>query len=237
MTTTTRHLVESMIADWLEEEYTDVVLAEEGFVTIVKNGTRGYLPKRKKRAGDDWKDMNIAHFPTEKAAKDWLKKDQPGAVFIKEEADLNEIFVTIVKNGTRGYLPKWKKRSGDDWKSFNIAHFPSENEARAWVKKDHSDVMFVREEADLNESDYKVMHKTFTDAVSAAKEKAVKAGYTIDDDEWFRKVSSGPRKPGTDKTNRYSLELLTKKGGPAKKMLNFQVYNTGGAYELNAYIN
>lgn len=86
-------------------------------------------------------------------------------------------------------------------------------------------------------TDYKVMHKSFTDAVNTAKEKAEKAGYTIDDDEWFRKVSSGPRKPGTDKTNRYTVELLSKKGGAAKKALHFQVYNTGGSYELNAYIN
>ena len=105
-----------------------------------------------------------------------------------------------------------------------------------WLEES-TNILCVNEETDLNESDYKVMHKTFTDAVSAAKEKAEKAGYTIDDDEWFRKVSSGPRKPGKDKTNRYSLELITKKGGAAKKMLNFQVYNTGGAYELNAYIN
>jgi hypothetical protein len=90
----------------------------------------------------------------------------------------------------------------------------------------------------LEESDYKVMHKTFTDAVNTAKTKAEKSGYTIGDDEWFRKVSSGPRKPGTDKTNRYSIELLTKKGNPAKKYLHFQVYNTGGSYELiNSYIN
>lgn len=92
---------------------------------------------------------------------------------------------------------------------------------------------------DLDESQRKMNenHKTFTDAVNTAKEKAEKAGYTIDDDEWFRKVSSGPRKPGTDKTNRYTIELLTKKGNPARKHLHFQVYNTGGAYELNAYIN
>jgi len=97
------------------------------------------------------------------------------------------------------------------------------------------DIKLIKE--DLNESDYKVMHKTFTDAVNTAKEKAEKAGYTIDDDEWFRKVSSGPRKPGRDKTNRYSIELLTKRGNDAKKALQFQVYNTGNAFELNAYIN
>lgn len=99
----------------------------------------------------------------------------------------------------------------------------------------YSDVKVVKESS--NESDYKIMHKTFTDAVNTAKEKAEKSGYTIDDDEWFRNVSSGPRKPGTDKTNRYSIPLLTSKGNDAKKALHFQVYNTGNAYELNAYIN
>jgi hypothetical protein len=91
--------------------------------------------------------------------------------------------------------------------------------------------------ARLQESDYKVMHKSFTDAVAEAKKKAEKSGYTIDDDEWFRKVSSGPRKPGVDKTNDYTIELMTKRGGKARKALHFQVHNTGGAYELNAYIN
>jgi hypothetical protein len=100
------------------------------------------------------------------------------------------------------------------------------------------EIMGMIKESLEEASDYKVNHKTFTDAVNTAKEKAEKAGYTIDDDEWFRKVSTGPKKPGTDKTNRYTVELTTtKKGGAAKKALHFQVYNTGGSYELNAYIN
>ena len=111
-----------------------------------------------------------------------------------------------------------------------------------WLSKsdesiNESDYEVVKEDLDESQRKMNGNHKTFTDAVTAAKEKAEKAGYTIDDDEWFRKVSSGPRKPGTEKTNRYSIELLTKKGNPAKKLLHFQVYNTGGAYELNAYIN
>jgi hypothetical protein len=162
-----KQLVENMIHDWFSGE-----LTEEGFVTVIKTD-RGYLPRRKKRKGDVWKDYFISHFPTEKAARDWLKKENPDAVFESlEEA-----------------------------------------------------------------SDYKVMHNSFTDAVNAAKDKAEKAGYMIDEDEWFRKVSTGPRKPGADKTNRYTIELMTKKGGAAKKALQFQVYNTGKSYELNAYIN
>lgn len=151
------------------------------------------------------------------------------------ESLTEEGFVTVSKSD-RGYLPRWKKRKDDEWKDYRISHFPTEKAARDWLKKDNPDAIFESAEELEEATDYKVMHKSFTDAVNAAKEKAEKSGYTIDDDEWFRKVSSGPRKPGPDKTNRYTVELMAKKGA-AKKALHFQVYNTGGAYELNAYIN
>lgn len=112
----------------------------------------------------------------------------------------------------------------------NFINYELTNKGKSLVKS--------MKESLINESDYhQVNHKSFTDAVNTAKEKAENLGYVIDEDEWFRKVSTGPRKPGKDKTNTYSIELLTKKGNNAKKLLHFQVYNTGGSYELNAYIN
>jgi hypothetical protein len=149
--------------------------------------------------------------------------------------------MSTVKDLVEKMVGEWLKESYSvTHKGQPFAYFDTESEAKKHMEKyakkgDASSYKVVKES--LNESDYKVMHKSFTDAVNTAKEKAEKAGYTIDDDEWFRKVSSGPRKPGTDKTNRYTVELLTKKGGSAKKALHFQVYNTGGSYELNAYIN
>jgi hypothetical protein len=150
--------------------------------------------------------------------------------------------MSTVKSLVENMIQDWVNESyAVTHKGQPFAYFDTEAEAKKHLEKyakkgDASSYKVVKE--DLNEaSDYKVMHKSFTDAVNAAKEKAEKAGYTIDDDEWFRKVSSGPKKPGTDKTNRYTVELMTKKGGAAKKALHFQVYNTGGAYELNAYIN
>lgn len=120
-----------------------------------------------------------------------------------------------------------------------FAHFDTEEEAQKHMEKyakkgDAGSYKVVKES--LNESDYKIMHKSFTDAVNEAKKKAEKAGFRIDDDEWFRKVSTGPKKPGTDQTSRYTIEL-EKGGKTAKQALHFQVYNTGGAYELNAYIS
>ena len=61
--------------------------------------------------------------------------------------------------------------------------------------------------------------------------KVVKMGMTVDPKEIDNKVATGPKKPGTGKTNSYSLK--TNKG-----MLQIQVYNTGSGakpFELNMY--
>ena len=104
-------------------------------------------------------------------------------------------------------------------------------------------------------SDYPVYHFTYTSAINTAKEYAEKKGYEVDDEDSFRKIGMGPRKPSAGKTNRFSIEL-TKGGKPQKKLLHIQVYNMGtfkrdntngsyikslhggqDRYELNAYIN
>ena len=100
---------------------------------------------------------------------------------------------------------------------------------------DRKKIQSVMEEVNITESKFDIYHKDFSSAVQHARKQAEKRGYTIDDDEWFRTVSSGPRKPGTGKTNSYSIELLDKNGKPTKKKLSMQVYNTGKSYELNMY--
>lgn len=84
-------------------------------------------------------------------------------------------------------------------------------------------------------SDYDLYHKTFTDAVKTAVDIAKKRGYEVNEDDWFNKVSTGPRKPVEGDTNKYHIELL-KDGKPAKKMLHFQVYGMKNSYELNVYV-
>jgi len=103
-------------------------------------------------------------------------------------------------------------------------------------------------------SDYQVYHKTYSAAIATAKAYAEKKGYEVDDEDSFRKIGMGPKKPSAGKTNRFSIEL-TKGGKPQKKMLHIQVYNMGtfkrdsdgslvrsiyggqNEYELNCYIN
>lgn len=84
---------------------------------------------------------------------------------------------------------------------------------------------------------YEIYHKSFTSAASEAIAVAKKKGFEVDEDDWFRQVSTGPRKPGVGKTNSYTVEL-TKNGNPVRKRLVFQVYGMeSGTYELNAYVS
>ena len=88
----------------------------------------------------------------------------------------------------------------------------------------------------LNEAnDLKVYHKSYTEAIQTAKEYALKRGYMVDDDDSFRKIGMGPRKPSEGKTNKVSVEL-SKGGKPSNKQLHIQVYGMKNGYELNCYI-
>ena len=88
----------------------------------------------------------------------------------------------------------------------------------------------------LNEAnDLKVYHKSYTEAIQTAKEYALKRGYMVDDDDSFRKIGMGPRKPSEGKTNKVSVEL-SKGGKPSNKQLHIQVYGMKSGYELNCYI-
>ena len=83
---------------------------------------------------------------------------------------------------------------------------------------------------------YEIYHKDFSSAVQHAIKQVEKKGYTVDDDEWDRKVALGPRKPSKGKTNIYTIALL-KDGKETKRNLQMQVYYDEGRYELNMYIS
>ncbi len=89
----------------------------------------------------------------------------------------------------------------------------------------------------VNEAnDLKVYHKSYTEAIQTAKEYALKRGYMVDEDDSFRKIGMGPKRPSEGKTNKVSVEL-TKGGKPTNKQLHIQVYGMKNGYELNCYIN
>ena len=93
----------------------------------------------------------------------------------------------------------------------------------------------VNESITEAKSDYEVYHKSYTSAIQAAKAYAEKKGYEINDDDSFRQIGMGPRKPSEGKTNKFSIEL-SKDGKVQRKKLQIQVYGMRNSYELNAYI-
>ena len=79
-------------------------------------------------------------------------------------------------------------------------------------------------------SGYTLYHKTFSDAMQHAVDHAKTKGAIVDPKEIDDKVATGPRKPSSGKTNRYSL-------GAGRKTVQIQVANLDNkAYELNMYI-
>jgi hypothetical protein len=79
---------------------------------------------------------------------------------------------------------------------------------------------------------YELYHKTFSAAMQHAYQAARKMGYIVDSDDIDSKVSNGPKKPSSGKTNSYIL------GTQKKQNLHVQVANLDNKrYELNMYVD
>ena len=169
---------------------------------------------------------------------------------INKEATLTEKKYYVTYNKGRGHGKDLEKEF--DQKTFSSTNKPkvfnSYNDAKKYAEKmekmfRHSigggTAYWVSDEK-MNpikeaKSDYEVYHKSYTSAINAAKEYAEKKGYEINDDDSFRQIGMGPRKPSEGKTNKFSIEL-SKDGKVQRKKLQIQVYGMRNSYELNAYI-
>ena len=79
---------------------------------------------------------------------------------------------------------------------------------------------------------YELYHKTFSAAMQHAYQAARKMCYIVDSDDIDSKVSNGPKKPSSGKTNSYIL------GTQKKQNLHVQVANLDNKrFELNMYID
>ena len=92
----------------------------------------------------------------------------------------------------------------------------------------------IKEEVEIDEkksaTGYELYHKTFSGAMQHAYDYAKKKGHIVDPKEIDDKVATGPRKPSSGKTNRYSLKA-------GRKTVEIQVANLDNKrYELNMYI-
>lgn len=156
---------------------------------------------------------------------------------MSEEIELDEAKIKV------GDIVKPSKSSAKTMKVTDIVRVPYMGRKETFVNgiDDQGNKLrrplrsVVKEEVELEEG-YTINHKTFSSAVQHAKAQVEKQGYTIDDDEWDRKVAMGPKKPGTGKTNRYTIDLM-KGGKETRRKLQMQVYYDEGRYELNMYVS
>lgn len=84
----------------------------------------------------------------------------------------------------------------------------------------------------------KVYHKSFSSVCNEVINEIEQRGFSIDNDEWFTKVSCRYKaNPDEGNTSQFHITLY-KNGKQQRKMLHFQVYNMGNnTLELNLYIN
>jgi hypothetical protein len=169
---------------------------------------------------------------------------------MSEESDLEEANVgledgrrVLVKALTKPAALRLQKKLRNKFSNydFNIDKsglniiVPNEKPVTRYLQK-QPEVDTIGEATDLEEAKYPLYHKTFTSAAQAALDLAKKQGFEVDEDDWFNQVSTGPKKPGKGKTNRYIVKV-TKNGKETRKRLAFQVYGMdSGKYELNAYV-
>jgi hypothetical protein len=128
-----------------------------------------------------------------------------GKLAVRVRSEKDPKYLAKIEKFVNDYLTKFSK---------NIKKTKSVNEAKA---------------------PYEVYHKSYTSAIEAAREYAEKKGFEIDNDDAFRKIGVGPRKPSEGKTNSFSIQL-SKDGKLQRKQLHIQVYGMKNSYELNAYI-
>lgn len=193
-------------------------------------------PKAVKKKFDDRKDKDIDNDGDVDSSDEYLHKRRKAISksLAKEEVELEED-VRKMSNSRLKYHMNNKNiphgsYSWDEMKAERDRRLKTGG-AEAYKKAK----MSMSEEVELEEG-YTINHKTFSSAVQHAKAQVEKQGYTIDDDEWDRKVAMGPKKPGTGKTNRYTIDLM-KGGKETRRKLQMQVYYDEGRYELNMYVS
>mgnify|MGYP005670745649 FL=1 len=144
---------------------------------------------------------------------------------LRKEIGMNvkEAMVPVGKMTGKGFEPA--KKDKDTKLPPHLKDLKTIRKAFAKSKK-------VKEDLDEAKSStgYKLYHKSFSDAMQHAYAHAKsKFGITVKKDEIDNKVATGPKKPGTGKTNTYRL-----KGDRGN--IQVQVANLDGKkYELNMY--
>ena len=169
------------------------------------------------RTEDDPKYLQLIQKTVNDVVADYVSK-------IKESVNEDKVYIDFLNK---------KKGFKQDRIKFN-----SYEDAVKWAKKNFDKFnpdMIKYESVNEAQAKYDVYHNSYTSAIQSAKEYAEKNGYTVSDDDSFRKIGMGPKRPSEGKTNSFSIEL-SYGGKDSRKQLHIQVYGMRNNYELNCYI-
>ena len=206
-----------------ERKMTDAEMAERE--EIVKK-MKPKLQSFKDRYGDDAK--KVMYATATKQAMEEVELDEGGHTDVASaknqvkvaKSALQKMEMELNKLPEEGTLPSW-------WTN-KVAIAVDKLDGMA----DYLDTQV--EEFELEEkksaTGYELYHKTFSDAMQHAYAHAKSKGFVVDPKEIDDKVATGPKKPSSGKTNRYSLKA-------GRKKVEIQVANLDNKrYELNMYI-
>lgn len=110
------------------------------------------------------------------------------------------------------------------------------------IKKEEVEVTEAKRQKRQKRQPEAIYFDSYTAALNAARAKAEKRGYTIDEDDWNAKVTHGfPGRPDEGNTTNIRIHLL-KDGKPAKPMLIISVYGRQtslmkNSFELTSYVS
>ena len=200
------YIPESSKLDEMIPKSTQYALVKDG--KVVAKGSKSDMVSRRKKEGG-----TVFNSPSSKVG------DKKGG----RHGSMKEAMTPVGTMTGKGFQPAKK---GKDTK------LPPHLKDLKTIRKAFAKTKKVKEDIDEAKSStgYKLYHKSFSDAMQHAYAHAKsKFGITVKKDEIDNKVATGPKKPGTGKTNTYRL-----KGDRGN--IQVQVANLDGKkYELNMY--
>ena len=169
-----------------------------------------------------------------------------------EEVEINEVKFEAGKvyhqdfgGGEISYFRADSVLKNNRWKGMTVdeiggrqqrpKNITADEKTQGWKETPKNEIpKGLKEEVEIDEkksaTGYELYHKTFSDAMQHAYAHAKSKGFIVDPKEIDDKVATGPKKPSSGKTNRYSLKA-------GRKKVEIQVANLDNKrYELNMYI-
>ena len=155
----------------------------------------------------EWKNGKIVilHAPTgqyDQSVFKYMRKSIPKFNFVKEEVEIDED-AKMGKQSDDQLRKIYKKAAAMDQSS------PANKSFTKRIEKEMKK-RGIEEEVEIDEkksaTGYELYHKTFSAAMQHAYDYAKKKGHIVDPKEIDDKVATGPKKPSSGKTNRYSLK-------------------------------